>query len=133
MLARSAILGALLAPGIASTESQGRPIITTLSADSSLVTGGDVLVEVAFAAWMEAYKADGATPPSFFAEALVFSSKAVSKCTELYPVYSNARLKQIFPGGVFDWTKPGVNQVPVSTWASFGPSPKNLIAAATRP
>jgi len=44
-----------------------------------------------------------------------------------------ARLKQIFPGGVCDWTKPGVNQVPVSTWASFGPSPKNLIAAATRP
>jgi hypothetical protein len=145
-----------------------------------------------FAAWMEAYKADsstdsqrakvvrakpragvdgcydGATPPSFIAEALVFSSKAVSRCTELYPVYSNvrheaggplaanvlkcqlkpvdshdypasmspadlARLKQIFPSGVCDWTKPGVNQVPVNTWTSFGPSPKNLIAAATRP
>ena len=145
-----------------------------------------------FAAWMEAYKADssadpqrakvirakppagvegcydGATPPSFIAEALVFSSKPVSKCTQLYPIYSNvryeaagplaanilkcqlkpveardysasmtaaelARLKQIFPTGVCDWTKPGVNQVPVTTWASFGPSPKNLIAAATRP
>jgi hypothetical protein len=145
-----------------------------------------------FTAWMEAYKADssadsqrakvirakpraavdgcydGATPPSFIAEALVFSSKPVSKCTELYPVYSNvrheaggplaanvlkcqlkpidrhdypasmspadlARLKQIFPAGVCDWTKPGVNQAPVSPWGSFGPSPKNLIAAATRP
>ena len=145
-----------------------------------------------FAAWMEAYKSDSsadeqrakvirakpragvdgcydrAMPPSFIAEALVFSSKPVSKCTELYPVYSNvrheaggplaanvlkcqlkpvdardypasmslvdlARVKQIFPSGVCDWTKPGVNQVPVTTWASFGPSPKNLIAAATRP
>ena len=27
-----------------------------------------------------------------------------------------------------DWT----NQVPVTPWASFGPSPKNLIAAAPR-
>jgi hypothetical protein len=145
-----------------------------------------------FAAWMDTYKADssagpqrakvlhakpragvdgcydGATPPSFIAEALVFSSKPVSRCTELYPVYSNvrheaagplaanvlkcqlkpvdahdypssmsaadlARLKHIFPAGVCDWTKPGVNQVPVTTWASFGPSPKHLIAAATRP
>ena len=92
----------------------------------------------------------------------------MSKCTALYPVYSNVRheaagplaanvlkcqlkpvdahdypsslsaadlmrLKHIFPTGVCDWTKPGVNQVPVTTWASFGPSPKNLIAAETRP
>ena len=145
-----------------------------------------------FAAWMDAYKSDssaaaarakvirakpragvdgcydGATPPAFIAEALVFSRKPVSKCTALYPVYSNVRheaagplaanvlkcqlkpvdahdypsslsaadlmrLKHIFPTGVCDWTKPGVNQVPVTTWASFGPSPKNLIAAETRP
>ena len=33
----------------------------------------------------------------------------------------------IFPGGVCDWSKPGVNQTPVVTWASLGPSPKNLI------
>jgi hypothetical protein len=43
-----------------------------------------------------------------------------------------ARLKVIFPDGVCDWTKSGVNQVPVMPWASFGPSPKNLIAAAPR-
>jgi hypothetical protein len=35
---------------------------------------------------------------------------------------------------VCDWSKPGVNQTPVVPWASFGPSPKNLVfdrAAAT--
>jgi hypothetical protein len=37
------------------------------------------------------------------------------------------RLKAAFPEGVCDWAKPGVNQVPVVTWASFGPSPKNRI------
>jgi hypothetical protein len=111
---------------------------------------------------------DGATPPQFIAEPLVFSSMPVSKCSGLYPVYSNtrreaggpiaasilkcqlkpidardygvaltpgdrARLEAIFPAGVCDWSKPGVNQVPVVTWASFGPSPKNLIVDTTRP
>lgn len=38
-----------------------------------------------------------------------------------------ARLETIFPQGVCDWTRPGVNQVPVVTWASFGPSPKNRL------
>jgi hypothetical protein len=38
-----------------------------------------------------------------------------------------ARLQAIFPDGVCDWSKPGVQQVPVVTWASFGPSPKNRI------
>ena len=106
---------------------------------------------------------DKSTPPNFIAEALVFSSQPNSKCTQLYPVYSNVRreaggplaanimkcqlkpvdakdyrvamsaadvdrLKAIFPTGVCDWSKPGVNQVPVVPWASFGPSPKNLIA-----
>jgi hypothetical protein len=37
------------------------------------------------------------------------------------------RLEQIFADGVCDWSKPGVNQVPVVTWASFGPSPKHRI------
>ncbi len=104
----------------------------------------------------------------FVPDALPFSSKPVSKCSELYPVYSNprkeaggplaadvmkcqlkpidakdyarpltaselARLRAAFPGGVCDWAKPGVNQVPVVTWASFGPSPKNLIVDTTRP
>ena len=105
---------------------------------------------------------DKATPPAFIAEKLVFSAKPVSKCTELYPVYSNprheaggplaanvlkcqmkpidmkdyhvaftseeaARLKAIFSAGVCDWTKSGVEQTPVVTWASFGPSPVNEI------
>jgi hypothetical protein len=38
-----------------------------------------------------------------------------------------ARLQKIFPGGVCDWSKPGVEQTPVVTWASFGPSPVNRI------
>lgn len=38
-----------------------------------------------------------------------------------------ARLKTIFPNGVCDWSKPGINQVPLIPWPSFGPSPKNLI------
>jgi hypothetical protein len=153
------------------------------------ISGSDA--ETLFTRWMEAYKADAsagpqrvkvirtrpasgvegcydrATPPGFIAEPLVFSSKPVSKCTELYPVYSNvrheaggplaanilkcqlrpvdardypaslsaaelSRLKTIFPGGVCDWSKPGAHQVPVTTWASFGPSPRNLVAAPAR-
>ena len=105
---------------------------------------------------------DKSTPPNFIRESLVFSSKPVSKCSELFPVYSNprheaggplaanvfkcqlkpieakdykvpmsaddmAKLKQIFSGGVCDFTKPGVSQTPVVTWASFGPNPNNLI------
>jgi len=42
------------------------------------------------------------------------------------------RLRAIFPGGVCDFSKPGVNQVPVVTWASFGPSPDNLVFDVTR-
>jgi hypothetical protein len=38
-----------------------------------------------------------------------------------------ARLNTIFPSGVCDWSKPGVSQTPVVPWASFGPSPKNLV------
>src|SRR5258706_12067531 len=101
-------------------------------------------------------------PPEFLAEELVFSSKPVSKCSTLYPVYSNARkeaggplaanilkcqlkpidlrdyavtltedemarLTRIFPDGVCDWSRPGVNQTPVVPWASWGPSPKNRV------
>jgi hypothetical protein len=111
-----------------------------------------------------------ATPPAFIVDGLPFSSKPTSRCSELYPVYSNprkeaggplaanilkcqlkpidlkdytvsfsaadqARLKRAFSAGVCDWSRPGVNQVPVVTWASFGPSPVNLVfqlrAAAT--
>ena len=38
------------------------------------------------------------------------------------------RLAAIFPGGVCDWSKPGVGQEPLAgTWLSFGPSPVNLL------
>ena len=43
------------------------------------------------------------------------------------------RLRWVFPGGVCDWSKPGVNQVPVVTWASFGPAPENLVFDLTKP
>jgi hypothetical protein len=38
-----------------------------------------------------------------------------------------ARLQTVFPGGVCDFSKPGVNQTPVVTWPSFGPSTNNLV------
>jgi hypothetical protein len=111
---------------------------------------------------------DTATPPSFIPEKLAFTSKPTTRCTSLYPVFSNtrreaggpiaanvlkcqvkpvdrrdyavtftsdelARLKTIFPGGVCDWSKPGVNHSRVVTWASYGPSPKNLIFDVTKP
>ena len=37
------------------------------------------------------------------------------------------RLKAIFPSGVCDWTKPGVNQTGIVPLSSFGPAPQNLI------
>ncbi len=37
------------------------------------------------------------------------------------------RLQAIFPGGVCDFSKPGVNQTRVVPWASFGPAPENLV------
>ena len=47
-----------------------------------------------------------------------------------YPSFTPAelqRLKTIFPGGTCDYSKPGVNQTRVMPWASFGPSPENLV------
>jgi hypothetical protein len=38
------------------------------------------------------------------------------------------RLRRIFPEGVCDWSKPGVGQVPVVPWASFGPAPGGRLA-----
>jgi Tannase-like family of unknown function (DUF6351) len=43
------------------------------------------------------------------------------------------RLSAIFPDGVCDWSKPGVNQTGVVPWASFGPSPDNLVFDVTHP
>jgi hypothetical protein len=38
------------------------------------------------------------------------------------------RLKAIFPGGVCDYSKPGVEQRPLNgTWLSFGPAPQNRV------
>jgi Tannase-like family of unknown function (DUF6351) len=37
------------------------------------------------------------------------------------------RLRRIFPAGVCDWSKPGVNQVPVLPWLSFGPAPDSRV------
>lgn len=43
------------------------------------------------------------------------------------------RLNLAFPQGVCDWTKPGVEQTKSTAWASFGPSPFNLIFDITKP
>ncbi|MGY8526383.1 DUF6351 family protein [Paracidovorax citrulli] len=44
------------------------------------------------------------------------------------------RVRTIFPTGVCDWSKPGVEQQPLAgTWQSFGPSPVNLLFDVTRP
>src|SRR5436190_9146232 len=48
MLARFAVVSALFAAAIGTAGAQGSPMITTLSSDPNLVTGGDVLVKVAF-------------------------------------------------------------------------------------
>ncbi len=42
-----------------------------------------------------------------------------------------ARLQSIFPNGVCDWSKPGVNQTGVVPNGSFGPSPVNLVFDVT--
>jgi hypothetical protein len=42
-----------------------------------------------------------------------------------------SRLRTIFPAGVCDFSKPGVNQTPVVPWPSFGPSPQNLLTQNT--
>ncbi|MDB5868594.1 MAG: hypothetical protein JWP96_926, partial [Polaromonas sp.] len=43
-----------------------------------------------------------------------------------------ARLNAIFSAGVCDWSKPGVGQTKVVPWASFGPSPANLVFDITK-
>lgn len=43
------------------------------------------------------------------------------------------RLKAIFPSGVCDWSKRGVGQTAVLPYASFGPSPVNLVYDVRRP
>jgi len=43
------------------------------------------------------------------------------------------QLHAIFPDGVCDWSKPGVEQVRSVPWASFGPSPVNLLFDVLNP
>jgi hypothetical protein len=43
-----------------------------------------------------------------------------------------ARLATIFPNGVCDWSKSGVNQTSVVPFPSFGPSPANLVFDVTK-
>jgi len=42
------------------------------------------------------------------------------------------RLHNIFPNGVCDWSKPGLNKTGVVPWASFGPAPENLVFDITK-
>ena len=42
------------------------------------------------------------------------------------------RLQTMFPQGVCDWSKPGVNRTGVVPWASFGPAPENLVFDVTK-
>jgi hypothetical protein len=43
-----------------------------------------------------------------------------------------AQLRQIFPSGVCDWSRPGVNQTGVVPYGSFGPAPQNLLFDITK-
>jgi len=43
------------------------------------------------------------------------------------------QLHAIFPDGVCDWSKPGVNQVKSVPWASYGPSPVNQVFDVLNP
>ncbi len=43
------------------------------------------------------------------------------------------RLAAIFPNGVCDWSKAGVNAAAVTPYASFGPSPVNQVFDVTKP
>jgi hypothetical protein len=43
------------------------------------------------------------------------------------------RLERIFPSGVCDWSKPGLNQTRVVPWASFGPAPDSLALKPEKP
>ena len=74
-------------------------------------------------------------PPEFVAGAPI--SLDVIKC-QLKPIDAadyqvpftdaqRARLAAIFPNGVCDWSKKGVQQVKGRTWLSYGPSPVNQV------
>ena len=52
--------------------------------------------------------------------------------TVAFTLAEATRLNAIFPSGVCDWNKTGVGQVPVVPYASFGPSPANLVFDVTK-
>ena len=52
--------------------------------------------------------------------------------TVAFTLAEATRLSAIFPNGTCDWSKPGVGQVPVVPYASFGPSPANLVFDVTK-
>ena len=43
------------------------------------------------------------------------------------------KLNSIFPSGVCDWSKRGINEVSLVPWASFGPAPEDLVFDGTNP
>ncbi|NLD68640.1 MAG: hypothetical protein GX644_07460 [Limnobacter sp.] len=45
----------------------------------------------------------------------------------VFDAMEQQRLNAIFPDGVCDWSKPGVEYTGVVPWPSFGPSPVNLV------
>lgn len=57
----------------------------------------------------------------------------VSDYDVIFTAAELTRLHSIFPDGVCDWSKPAVNQTGVVPWASFGPSPDNLVFDVTHP
>lgn len=56
---------------------------------------------------------------------------AATDYTVMFTGAEMTRLQQIFPNGVCDWSKPGVNQAGVVPNGSFGPSPVNVVYDAT--
>jgi hypothetical protein len=58
---------------------------------------------------------------------------AASDYTVAFSAQEMTRLQAVFPSGVCDWSKPGVNQTGVVPDGSFGPSPVNLVFDATAP
>lgn len=58
---------------------------------------------------------------------------STSDYTTALTAAQRVRLNLIFPQGACDWSKPGVEQTKSVPWASFGPSPSNLIFDITKP
>lgn len=57
---------------------------------------------------------------------------AASDYTVMFSGAEMTRLQAIFPSGVCDWSKPGVNQSGVVPNGSFGPSPVNVVFDITK-